>query len=87
MIDLQSELWLIRVSFSAVPTNVAIPSVVYVNLTLEYTVKPVYSDHLYGKIYCQWFIQYRVLMKTEGTNLLLLTISACWSSSRWPLAT
>ena len=26
-------------------------------------------------------------MKTEGTNLLLLTISAFWSSSRWPLAT
>ena len=25
-------------------------------------------------------------MKTEGTNLLLLTISAFWSSSRWPLA-
>ena len=23
-------------------------------------------------------------MKTEGTNLLLLTISAFWSSSRWP---
>ena len=26
-------------------------------------------------------------MKTECTNLLLLTISAFWSSSRWPLAT
>ena len=26
-------------------------------------------------------------MKTEGTNLLLLTISAFWGSSRWPLAT
>ena len=25
-------------------------------------------------------------MKTEGTNLLLLTISAFWSSSRWPMA-
>ena len=25
-------------------------------------------------------------MKTEGTNLLLLTISAFWSSSGWPLA-
>ena len=24
-------------------------------------------------------------MKTEGTNLFLLTISASWSSSRWPL--
>ena len=26
-------------------------------------------------------------MKTDGTNLLLLTISAFWGSSRWPLAT
>ena len=26
-------------------------------------------------------------MKTEGTSLLLLTMSAFWSSSRWPLAT
>ena len=26
-------------------------------------------------------------MKTEGTNLLLLTISAFWSSSRWPRTT
>ena len=26
-------------------------------------------------------------MKTEGTNLLLLTMSAFWSSSRWPRAT
>ena len=26
-------------------------------------------------------------MKTEGPNLLLLTISVFWSSSRWPLAT
>ena len=26
-------------------------------------------------------------MKTGGTNLLLLTISAFWSSSRWPRAT
>ena len=26
-------------------------------------------------------------MKTEDTNLLLLTISASWSSFRWPLAT
>ena len=25
-------------------------------------------------------------MKTEGTNLLVLTISAFWNSSRWPLA-
>ena len=33
------------------------------------------------------FFQYCVLMKTEGINLLLLAISALWSSSRWPLAT
>ena len=26
-------------------------------------------------------------MKTEGTNLLLRTMSVFWSSSRWPLAT
>ena len=26
-------------------------------------------------------------MKTEGTNLLLITVSTFWSSSRWPLAT
>ena len=26
-------------------------------------------------------------MKTEGSNLFVLTISAFWSSSRWPLAT
>ena len=51
------------------------------------TVKPVYNDHLYNKIYYLWFIQKSVLMKTECTNLLLLTISAFWSSSRWPLAT
>ena len=25
-------------------------------------------------------------MKTEGTDLLLLTTSAFWGSSRWPLA-
>ena len=46
------------------------------------TVKPVYNDHLYNKIYPPWFIQWCVLMKTEGTNLLLLTISALWSSRR-----
>ena len=40
------------------------------------TVKPVCSDHLYNKIYYLWFIQQCVLMKTVGTNLLLLTISA-----------
>ena len=42
---------------------------------------------LYDKIYCLWFIQWCVLMKAERTNLLLLKISAFWSSSRWPLAT
>ena len=25
-------------------------------------------------------------MTTEGTNLLLLTISVFWNSSKWPLA-
>ena len=50
------------------------------------TVKPV-SDHLYNKIYSLWFIQQCVLMKTEDTNLLLLIISAFWSSFRWPRAT
>ena len=38
--------------------------------------KPVCNDHLYDKIYDMWFIQYCVLIETEGTNLLLLTISA-----------
>ena len=51
------------------------------------TVKPVCNDHPFNKIYYLWFIQYCVLMKTEGTNLLLLTISASWTSSRWPRAT
>ena len=40
------------------------------------TVKPVCNDHLYDKIYHQLSIQECVLMKTEGTNLLVLTISA-----------
>ena len=53
----------------------------------RYTVKPVCNDHLYNKILYLWSIQWCVLMKTEGTNLLLLIISAFWSSSRWPLAT
>ena len=52
-----------------------------------YTVKPVCNDHLYNKIHNLWFIQECVLMKTGGTNLLLLTIYAFWGSSRWPLAT
>ena len=51
------------------------------------TVKPVCNDHLYNKIYYLLFIQYRVLMKTEDTNLLLPIMSAFWGSSRWPLAT
>ena len=52
-----------------------------------YIVKLVCNDHLYDKIHYLWFIQQCVLMKTEGTNLLLLIFSAFWSSSRWPLAT
>ena len=46
----------------------------------SHTVKPV-CNHLYNKIHYLWFIQSCVLMKTEGTNLLVLTISAFWSSS------
>ena len=52
-----------------------------------YTVKPVCNDHLYNKSFYLWFIQKYALMMTEGTNLLVLTISAFWGSSRWPLAT
>ena len=51
------------------------------------TVKPVSNDHLYDKIYYLWLIQWCVLMKIECTNLLLLTFSTFWGSSRWPLAT
>ena len=40
--------------------------------------KPVYNDHLYNNIHYLWSIQQCVLMKTGGTNLLLLTISALW---------
>ena len=54
---------------------------------LHYTMKPVYNDHLYNKIYYLQFIQKCILMKTEGTNIILVTMSAFWSSSRWPLAT
>ena len=46
---------------------------------LAHTVKPVCNDHLPNKMYYLCFI--------EGTNLFLPTISAFWSSSRWPLAT
>ena len=49
--------------------------------------KPVRNDHLYDKMYYLWFIQKCILMKTESTNLPLLTISAFWGSFRWPLAT
>ena len=56
-------------------------------LLVSNTVKPVCNDHLYNEIYYLWFIQLCDLMMTEGTNLLGLTISAFWSSSRWPLAT
>ena len=38
--------------------------------------EPVCNDHLFDKIYYMLFIQLCVLMKTEDTNLLLLTISA-----------
>ena len=50
------------------------------------TVKCFCNDHLYDKTYYLWFIQYCVLMKTECTYLLLLTISAFWSSlgGPWP---
>ena len=51
------------------------------------TVKPGWNDHLYDKIQYLWLIQWCVLMKNEGTNLLLITISAFWSSSMWPLTT
>ena len=40
------------------------------------TVKPVCNNHLYNKINYLWFSQWCVLMKTEGTNLFMLTISA-----------
>ena len=53
----------------------------------HHTVKPACNDHLSDKINYLRFIHWCVLMKTEGTNRLLLTISAFWSSSRWPLAT
>ena len=50
------------------------------------TTKPVCNDLLYNKIYYLWFIQWCVSVMTEGTISLVLTISAFWSSSRWPLA-
>ena len=60
--------------------QVAVKDLLHIFFYIYYTVKPVCNDHHYNKIYY-------VLMKTEGTNLLLLTISAFWSSSRWPWAT
>ena len=62
-------------------------NILAVSMQMQYTVKPVYNEHPYNKIYHLWFIQLCVLMKAEGTNLLFLTISAFWSSSRWPLST
>ena len=50
------------------------------NKTNTYTVKNVRNDLLYSKIYWLWC----VLMQIKGNNLLLLTISAFWSSFRWP---
>ena len=43
--------------------------------TMDVTVKLVCNDRLYNTIYYLWFIEQCVLMKTEGTNSLLLTIS------------
>ena len=42
--------------------------------------KPVYNDDFYNKMYHLWFIQQCVLMKADGTNLLLLTFSAFWNN-------
>ena len=33
--------------------------------------KPVSNDHLYNEIYYLWFIQWCILMMTEGTHLLV----------------
>ena len=45
---------------------------------------PVTTTSVIKKFTCDLFSNE---FKTEATNLLLLTISAFWSSSRWPLAT
>ena len=45
----------------------------------ENTKKPVCNDHLCNEINFLWFIQECVLMMIEGTNVLVLTISAFWS--------
>ena len=49
------------------------------------TVKPVSNDRLYDKIDYLWFIQWCVLMKAEGTNLLLVTISAFQKAEKYPI--
>ena len=80
----------VRCNYSFLPEITASGNKVHILSYKKYmpnTVKPVCNDHLYNKIYYLWFIQQCVSMKTEDTNLLLLTMSAFWSSSRWPLAT
>ena len=53
-------------------------------LPFSYTVKPVSNDHLCNKIYGLCLFSNVFLVKTGGSNFLFLTISAFWSSSRWP---
>ena len=63
--------------------------------SLPYDTKPLseamLTNHQWGLVAfscCSRYISLCLkLMRIEGTNLLLLTISAFWSSSRWPLAT
>ena len=74
-------------AFSKFILNVLVFEFWYTGEYFLCTVNPVCNDHFYNYIHYQRFIQQCVLMKTEGINLLLLTISAFWSSSRWPLAT
>ena len=66
-----------KVQLKKLLQNVILSRFGWVNLWI--TVKPVCNDHLYNKIYYLWFFQWCVSIKTEGTNLLLLTISAFWS--------
>ena len=54
-------------------------------VTFLIAVEPVCNDHLYDKIYYLWLIQLCVLRKTEGTDLLLLTISASGAHLSIPL--
>ena len=51
---------------------------IYQNILLQWNLS-VTTTSLYNNIYFLWFIQQCVLMKTEGTNLFLITISAFWS--------